>query len=157
MYILIPLILSVICLFVNPYVGLFGIFTVVELIIILCVDINANARIKLCYKVSGENAARAEQLKKSGKVLATSECVLVGFFTIITVVVESGVWMLASGRLTGNAVVMTPFSLISEGNLTLSCILLVTAIAFQIIALILAFVRRGQLMKRIHSMARSIR
>lgn len=47
--------------------------------------------------------------------------------------------------------------LISEGNLTLSCILLVTAIAFQIIALILAFVRRGQLMKRIHSMARSIR
>lgn len=94
---------------------------------------------------------RAEQLKKSGKVLATSECVLVGFFTIITVVVESGVWMLASGRLTGNAVVMTPFSLISEGDLMLSCILLVSAIAFQIIALVLAFVRRGQLMKRIHS------
>ena len=118
---------------------------------ILCVDINANARIKLCYKVSGENAARAEQLKKSGKVLATSEGVLVGFFTITTVVVESGVWMLASGRLTGNAVVMTPFSLISEGDLMLSCILLVSAIAFQIIALVLAFVRRGQLMKRIHS------
>ena len=149
MYILIPLILSVICLFVNPYVGLFGIFTVVELIIILCVDINANARIKLCYKVSGENAARAEQLKKSGKVLATSECVLVGFFTIITVVVESGVWMLASGRITGDPVVMTPFSIISEENLTLSFVLLVSAMVFQVIALILVFVRRRQLRKRI--------
>lgn len=69
MYILIPLILSVICLFVNPYVGLFGIFTVVELIIILCVDINANARIKLCYKVSGENAARGtvKEIRKGSR------------------------------------------------------------------------------------------
>ena len=144
MYVLIPLILSVVCSFVNPYVGLFGIFTLVEIIIILCIDINANVRIKL-----SDNPPRAERLKKSGKVLATAECVLAAFFTIITVIVESGVWMLASGSLTGNSVVMTPFSIISEENLTLSCIILVFAVAFQVIALILAFVRRGQLIKRI--------
>ena len=149
MYVLIPLILSVVCSFVNPYVGLFGIFTLVEIIIILCIDINANVRIKLSDKVSVQNPPRAERLKKSGKVLATSECVLAAFFTIITVIVESGVWMLASGSLTGNSVVMTPFSIISEENLTLSCIILVFAVAFQVIALILAFVRRGQLIKRI--------
>ena len=55
--------------------------------------------------------------------------------------------MLASGSLTGDFAVMTPFSIISEENLTLSCILLVFAIAFQVIALVLAFVRRGQLRK----------
>ena len=76
MYILIPLILSAVCSFVNPYVGLFGIFTLVEIIIILCVDINANVRIKLSHKVSAENPSRAERLKKSGKVLAAAECVL---------------------------------------------------------------------------------
>lgn len=48
MYVLIPLISSVICLFVNPYVGLFGIFTLVEVIIVICVDINANVRINNC-------------------------------------------------------------------------------------------------------------
>ena len=143
MYILIPLILSAVCSFVNPYVGLFGIFTLVEIIIILCVDI------KLSHKVSAENPSRAERLKKSGKVLAAAECVLTAFFTIITAIVEIGVWMLASGSLTGDSAVMTPFSIISEENLTLSCILLVFAIAFQVIALILAFVRRGQLRKRI--------
>lgn len=83
MYILIPLILSAVCSFVNPYVGLFGIFTLVEIIIILCVDINANVRIKLSHKVSAENPSRAERMKKSGKVLATAECVLTAFFTII--------------------------------------------------------------------------
>lgn len=145
MYILIPLILSVVCSFVNPYVGLFGIFTLVEIIIILCVDINANVRIKLSHKVSAENLSRSERLKKSGKVLAAAECVLTAFFTIITAIVEIGVWMLASGSLTGDSAVMTPFSIISEENLTLSCILLVFAIAFQVIALMLAFVRRGQL------------
>lgn len=145
MYILIPLILSVVCSFVNPYVGLFGIFTLVEIIIILCVDINANVRIKLSHKVSAENLSRSERLKKSGKVLAAAECVLTAFFTIITAIVEIGVWMLASGSLTGDFAVMTPFSIISEEKLTLSCILLVFAIAFQVIALILAFVRRGQL------------
>lgn len=149
MYILIPLILSAVCSFVNPYVGLFGIFTLVEIIIILCVDINANVRIKLSHKVSAENPSRAERLKKSGKVLAAAECVLTAFFTIITAIVEIGVWMLASGSLTGDSAVMTPFSIISEENLTLSCILLVFAIAFQVIALILAFVRRGRLRKRI--------
>ena len=149
MYILIPLTLSVVCSFVNPYVGLFGIFTLVEVIIILCVDINANVRIKLSHKVSAENLSRSDRLKKSGKVLATAECVLTAFFTIITAIVEIGVWMLASGSLTGDSAVMTPFSIISEENLTLSCILLVFAIAFQVIALILAFVRRGQLRKRI--------
>lgn len=148
MYILIPLILSAVCSFVNPYVGLFGIFTLVEIIIILCVDINANVRIKLSHKVSAENPSRAERLKKSGKVLAAAECVLTAFFTIITAIVELG-GMLASGSLTGDSAVMTPFSIISEENLTLSCILLVFAIAFQVIALILAFVRRGQLRKRI--------
>lgn len=55
--------------------------------------------------------------------------------------------MLSSGRITGAPVVMTLFSIISEENLTLSCILLVFAVAFQVIALILAFVRRGQLRK----------
>ena len=149
MYILIPLILSVVCSFVNPYVGLFGIFTLVEIIIILCVDINANVRIKLSHKISAENLSRSERLKKSGKVLATAECALTAFFTIITAIVEIGGWMLASGSLTGDSAVMTPFSIISEENLTLSCILLVFAIAFQVIALILAFVRRGQLRKRI--------
>ena len=149
MYILIPLILSVVCSCVNPYVGLFGIFTLVEIIIILCVDINANVRIKLSHKISAENLSRSERLKKSGKVLATAECVLTAFFTIITAIVEIGGWMLASGSLTGDSAVMTPFSIISEENLTLSCILLVFAIAFQVIALILAFVRRGQLRKRI--------
>ena len=74
MYILIPLILSAVCSFVNPYVGLFGIFTLVEIIIILCVDINANVRIKLSHKVSAENLSRSERLKKSGKVLAAAEC-----------------------------------------------------------------------------------
>ena len=145
MYILIPLILSAVCSFVNPYVGLFGIFTLVEIIIILCVDINANVRIKLSHKVFAENPSRSERLKKSGKVLATAECVLTAFFTIVTAIVESGVWMLASGSLTGDSVVMTPFSIISEENLTLSCILLVFAIAFQVIALVRVFVRRGQL------------
>ena len=149
MYILIPLILSAVCSFVNPYVGLFGIFTLVEVIIILCVDINANVRIKLSDKVSAEDPSRSERLKRSGRVLATAECVLTAFFTIITAIVEIGVWMLASGSLTGDSAVMTPFSIISEENLTLSCILLVFAIAFQVIALILAFVRRGQLRKRI--------
>lgn len=149
MYILIPLILSVVCSFVNPYVGLFGIFTLVEIIIILCVDINANVRIKLSHKISAENLSRSERLKKSGKVLATAERVLTAFFTIITAIVEIGGWMLASGSLTGDSAVITPFSIISEENLTLSCILLVFAIAFQVIALILAFVRRGQLRKRI--------
>lgn len=149
MYILIPLILSVVCSFVNPYVGLFGIFTLVEIIIILCVDINANVRIKLSHKISAENLSRSERLKKSGKVLATAECVLTAFFTIITAIVEIGGWMLASGSLTGDSAVMTPFSIISEENLTLSCILLVFAIAFQVIALILLLVRRGQLRKRI--------
>lgn len=62
--------------------------------------------------------------------------------------------MLASESLTGNVVVMTPFSLVSETNLTISCILLVFGIAFQIIALILAFVRRGQLIKRIRGASR---
>lgn len=90
MYILIPLILSVVCSFVNPYVGLFGIFTLVEIIIILCVDINANVRIKLSHKISAENLSRSERLKKSGKVLATAECVLTAFFTIITAIVEIG-------------------------------------------------------------------
>lgn len=147
MYILIPLILSVICSFVNPYVGLFGIFTLVEVIIILCVDINANIRIKLSDKVYAENPSRSERLKKSGKVLATAECVLAVFFTIITAAVESGVWLLASGRITGDSVVMTPFSVISEENLALSFVLLVFAMVFQVIALILTFVRRGQLRK----------
>ena len=147
MYILIPLILSAVCSFVNPYVGLFGIFTLVEIIIILCVDINANIRIKLSDKVSAEDPARSERLKRSGKVLATAECVLTAFFTIITAIVEIGVWMLASGSLTGNPVVMTPFSVISEENLTLSFVLLVSAMVFQVIALILAFVRRGRLRK----------
>lgn len=154
MYILIPLVLSVICSFVNPYVGLFGIFTLVEVIIVLCVDINANVRIKLSFKTSMENTPRAERLKKSGKILATAECVLTAFFTIITAIVESGVWMLASGSLTGNAMVMTPFSLVSETNLTISCVLLISGIAFQIIALILAFVRRCQLIKRIMGASR---
>ncbi len=149
MYILIPLILSVICSFVNPYVGLFGIFTLVEVIIILCVDINANVRIKLSFKVSMENAPRAERLKKSGRILVTAECILTVFFAIITAIVESGVWMLASGSITGNAVIMTPFHLVPEESLTLSCILLIISITFRIIALILAFVRRGQLIKRI--------
>ena len=149
MYILIPLVLSVVCPFVNPYVGLFGIFTLVEVIIVLCVDINVNVRTKLSFKASMKNAPCAERLKKSGKILATVECVLTAFFTIITAIVESGVWMLASGSLTGNAVIMTPFPLVSETNLTISCILLIFGIAFQIIALILAFVRRGQLIKGI--------
>ena len=149
MYILIPLILSAVCSFVNPYVGLFGIFTLVEIIIILCVDINANVRIKLSHKVSAENLSRSERLKKSGKVLATAECVLTAFFTIITAIVEIGVWMLASGSLTGDSAVMTPFSLSSEETLTLSCYLVVFAVAFQVIALMLAIVRRGQLRKRI--------
>ena len=147
MYILIPLILSAVCSFVNPYVGLFGIFTLVEVIIILCVDINANIRIKLSDKVSAEDPARSERLKRSGKVLATAECVLTAFFTIITAIVEIGVWMLASGSLTGDPVVMTPFSVISEENLTLSFVLLVSAMVFQVIALVLAFVRRGRLRK----------
>lgn len=147
MYILIPLILSAVCSFVSPYVGLFGIFTLVEVIIILCVDINANIRIKLSDKVSAEDPARSERLKRSGKVLATAECVLTAFFTIITAIVEIGVWMLASGSLTGDPVVMTPFSVISEENLTLSFVLLVSAMVFQVIALILAFVRRGRLRK----------
>ena len=103
----------------------------------------------MSHKVSAENPSRAERLKKSGKVLAAAECVLTAFFTIITAIVEIGVWMLASGSLTGDSAVMTPFSIISEENLTFSCILLVFAIAFQVIALILAFVRRGQLRKRI--------
>lgn len=64
------------------------------------------------------------------------------FFTIITAIVEIGVWMLASGSLTGDSAVMTPFSIISEENLTLSCILLVFAIAFQVIALILLLSER---------------
>ena len=55
--------------------------------------------------------------------------------------------MLASGRITGDPVVMTPFSIISEENLTLSFVLLVSAMVFQVIALILAFVRRGRLRK----------
>ena len=147
MYILILLILSAVCSFVNPYVGLFGIFTLVEVIIILCVDINANVRIKLSDKVSAEDPSRSERLKRSGRVLATAECVLTAFFTIITAIVEIGVWMLASGSLTGDPVVMTPFSVISEENLTLSFVLLVSAMVFQVIALILAFVRRGQLRK----------
>ena len=61
---------------------------------------------------------------------------------------------LASGSLTGNAMVMTPFSLVSETNLTISCVLLISGIAFQIIALILAFVRRCQLIKRIMGASR---
>lgn len=68
MYIFIPLIFSVICSFVNPHVGLFGIFTVVELIIIFCVDVNAVVRIRLSFKLSEQNAQRAEQAKKQGRL-----------------------------------------------------------------------------------------
>ena len=46
MYVLIPLLFSAICSFVNPYVGLFSMFTIVEIIIIFCVDINANIRMR---------------------------------------------------------------------------------------------------------------
>ena len=149
MYVLIPLLFSAICSFVNPYVGLFSMFTIVEIIIIFCVDINANIRMRQSRASSAEDEVRAERMGKSGEILATAECIFIILFTVITTVVSLGVWMLASGSLTGDSAVMTPFSIISEENLTLSCILLVFAIAFQVIALILAFVRRGQLRKRI--------
>lgn len=148
MYILIPLILSVICSFVNSHVGLFGIFTVVELIIIFCIDINASVRIKLSFKLSGQNAQRAERLKKTGTALATAECILTVFFTIVTIIVESGVWIIASGYLTGDIMVMMPFSIVPKNNLTFSFILLIASVVFQIIALILSFIRRTQLKKR---------
>lgn len=147
MYVLIPLLLSVICSFVNPYVGLFGLFTIVEMIILFCVDINANIRIRSSFESSLQNPAHAEQSRKSGKTLATAECVLAVFFTVITTIVEIGVWMLASGRISGDTTVMTPLHIVPEGRLEISCILLMISIALQIMAVILAFIRRGQLIK----------
>lgn len=147
MYVLIPLLLSAICAFVNPFIGLFSIFTAAEIIIIFCVDINADMRIKQSLKFAEKNTAGADKLGKSGKKLVTAECILMVLFTGITIVVDLGVWLLASGRLTGNTVIMTPLQVVAGDELTISSILLTAGIILQIIALILSFVRRKQLIR----------
>ena len=55
--------------------------------------------------------------------------------------------MLASGRLTGDTVIMTPLRIVPEDDLTISCMLLIAGILFQIIAMVLGFVRRKQLIR----------
>ena len=147
MYVLIPLLFSAICSFVNPYVGLFSMFTIVEIIIIFCVDINANIRMRQSRASSAEDAVRAERMGKSGEILATAECIFIILFTVITTVVSLGVWMLASGSLTGDTVIMTPLRIVPEDDLTISCMLLIAGILFQIIAMVLGFARRKQLIR----------
>ena len=145
MYVLIPVLLSAVCAFINPYVGLFGLFTVVEFIILLCVDINAAVRVKMGLKAGENTPAGGDSLARSGKILATAECVLVIFFTVVTAIVSIGVWMLASGNLTGETVVMTPVRIFSEEDTTAAIVLLVAGIVFQISAVFLAFVRRRKI------------
>lgn len=42
---------------INPYIGLFGTFIVVELMIFLCLDINVNARVKVIHEYREDDLA----------------------------------------------------------------------------------------------------
>ena len=145
MYVIVPLLISAICSFINPYVGLFSIFTIAEMIILFCVDVNAYAKIKAIHKSSEQNAARATRIQKAAKSLILAECILSVLFTLITAIVQIGVWSLASGSLTGQPTRMTPVNLIPADDPGLSRALLLAGIVFQIIAAILSFVRKKQL------------
>lgn len=148
MYWLIPLFLSLLCAIINPYIGLFGIFILVELIIYFCIDINAHTRISMSQYGSGLNDnTYYKAINKAGKALLNIWCGLSIILFILCTVVFLGVWALASGGITGDVTEMAPFSIFADENKALySVLLLIGAIILNLAATILVFVRKSNLL-----------
>lgn len=144
-YVLLPAILSAILSFINPFVGLFAIFSLVEILVVFCIDINAKIRIGMGK--NSQNTTRASLLKKQGTYLAAFELAISVIFTLILTIINLFVFLLASGAFTGVVTVMSPIHLITQADIGTGYILLGLSIFFQIVSMIMACFRRKQLSK----------
>ncbi|WP_040214954.1 hypothetical protein [Clostridium polynesiense] len=143
------LVLSLLCTFLNPYVGLFGISTIVQFIIYLSFDINVNKRLEISQFGSGEQSHYTRNLKKSGKGISNVWCASSVILFITYTIMSIGVWALASGKLTSAATIMMPFNVIPEDKIEVySAVLLIAGIFFNLLTTVLVFIRRNQLLKR---------
>lgn len=149
MYWMIFLVLALICALLNPYVGLVGLLFIEEIMVYLFLDENIQkAASFMASYVDASESKYYELLKKSGKGLLNLWCVLAIFFFAGMTALTLVVWIFASGRLSGTVREMTPFVLFGDDHKMLcGTILLVGEIVFHLIALILIFVRRSEILK----------
>ena len=145
------LILSAACAFFNPYVGLFSVFNIAELIIFFCYDAVAKSRFNLSYFKKDEGTDYTKQLDKAARRIAASWCVVSVVLFVITSVVNALVWALASGTLGEEAKIVAVLDVIPDEiglgftKRHASIALLAAGIIFNLIAVILVFFRRAKL------------
>ena len=148
MYWMITLILTFACVLINPYIGLFAIFALVQLVIYFCLDYNAKTRLALAiYNEETNNNEYANRLRMMSRKVLNIWCGLSIIMFILSTFVYITIWVVASGRFDMLPQIMTPI-LIFENNLdVMSVILLVLSVVLNLITVILIFCRKQQLLK----------
>lgn len=153
-------ILTVLCYFFNPYIGLFSLFSIISLFITFCVFINIRVRNKKTIVKQGKiisefndksqfienNGAFERMVEKtaqmSKKYISIINYAWIIVFGMINVFVEIIIWLLASGKLGIKATYTTPFIIFSDSSIyNASLILLILGVLFSILTCISSFIR----------------
>lgn len=131
--------LALACAVLNPYVGLFSLFFLIEFLVFFSMAVNIKSRVSLhsFSRSENEEAGRLARQKRSASALINTLRVLAVVFFIICTVVSCGVWMLSSGRASAMIAAkdMAPFSLFSpENKAVASIVLLLGSTGFHLLA-----------------------
>lgn len=151
-------ILTIICYFFNPYIGLFSIFSIASYIITFCIIINVKSRnkktvekqVEIISTINEKNQILKENdaietiiantAKITKKYMSIISYIWIIIFGMINVFVEIIIWLLASGNLGIVAKYTTPFVLFSENDVySASIILLMLGVLFSILTCISSF------------------
>lgn len=138
------LILSFIFALFNPYVGMFGVFLAVELMLYFAFVVNIQQRISFTKYSKAENGEDKHTiaLRASSKKLIKVFRVLSVILFVLVTLMSLGVWALGSGEIFSSLepTEMAPFSIFSEKSQAVgSVILLVASISFNLLATVSIF------------------
>lgn len=147
MYWIIVMILATTTAFINPYIGLFAIFSLAPIVIYFCIDTNIKARVKLAkYNERIGNAEYAERLTTMARTLSNIWLgVSIGLCLLISVV-YTFVWSLASGKGGLAPTVVTPFVIFRGDFGVISGALFAITIILNMATVVLVFNRKRKLL-----------
>ncbi len=153
-------ILTVLCYFFNPYIGLFSLFSIISTFLTFCLFVNIRGRNKKTVdkqvktvsifneeiQIIKDNNVIKKTLETIARVTKKYMSIMCHFwiivFGMINVFVEIIIWLLASGNLGIKATYTTPFIVFSDSNIyNASIILLIFGVLFSILTCISSFIR----------------
>lgn len=140
---LVCMLVSLACGILNPHIGLFSIFTVVQCLIVFCFVTVGSSRFRVA-KVCDANGdyAGGQRLRKSGSVILTATAIAAAVLCVLSSIVGVIVWMLSSGQFDG-IVSSVPFDIIGiKDNASACAVLTVLMVLFNALSAVLVFLRQ---------------